>query len=88
MNELKEKYIDMYAEEEKKRVIEELIKGLEYEYFKVNKTDFARLIRYNIHPYHMEKIAIAFLTAIADFEGYYPLLLNDIAKTFKHHKEL
>ena len=79
----KEYWENYYKNENKKLEVEKLLKTLESEYFKIDKKQFTKLIRKNIHPYHMEKIAIAFLTAIADFDKYFPLLLNEIADQFK-----
>ena len=71
-----------------KHTVTELIKKLEENYWKINKNDMARVLRFNMHPHHLEQLTIAFLKAIADFDGYYPLLVNDIAKRFKHHESL
>ena len=63
----------------------EIQKGIEeFQKFicKVSKKELAYVLRYTLHPHYLEALGVATLSAIADFNGYYPLQLNEIAKDF------
>lgn len=79
----KEDWIKFYEYEQQKKQVEDTLKLLESTYWKIDKNDFMALIHKTIHPEHQDKITLNFLCSIAEFNGYYPLLLVEIAKQFK-----
>jgi len=62
--------------------IEIAIKSLEKVMCRVTKKELAYVLRYTLHPYYLETLGISTLEAIADFNGYFPLQLNEIAKDY------
>lgn len=87
-NSKRAEYEEYYLKEKNKTQIKDILRDLEYNYFRVDKIEFSRLINKTLHPHTQERLVIALLRSIADYEGYYPLLVNDIAKTFKHWERL
>ena len=62
--------------------IQKAIQVFEKYICKVSKKELAYVLRYTLHPYYLETLGISTLEAIADFNGYYPLQLNEIAKDY------
>ena len=58
----------------------------EYNLLRLSNKDLAQILRFTLHPHTLEKLSISVLTAIADFNGYYPLQTNKIAENFKGEK--
>ena len=58
------------------------IKDFEKYICKLSKKELAYVLRHTLHPHYLETLGIATLTAIADFNGYYPLQLNELAKDY------
>ena len=79
----KEDWIKYYEYEHLKEEVKQTLNKLESLYWKIDKNDFTKLIHYNIHPEHQDKITLNFLCSIAEFNGYYPLLMVGLAKEFK-----
>jgi len=75
----------MFKEDmENKHKFEEIVKDIERVIFNLSKKQIAHILRYNLHPHYLETLAITVLMSIADFNGYYPLQVNEIAKDYKH----
>ena len=66
-----------------KHKIKKMFSDNEYNLLRLSNKDLAKILRYTLHPHTLEKLSIAVLRAIADFDGYYPLLTVEIAKQFK-----